>query len=78
MLKLPENPSEDQVKAVTLALLESLYEDNIESVGDIEPYGDNGWQTTFRANGTDFEVTYDGETMTKQVAGVETDGVYEG
>ena len=54
MLKLPENPTDDQVKAVTLALLESLYEDNIENVGDIEPFGDNGWQTTFRANGTDF------------------------
>jgi hypothetical protein len=78
MLTLPENPTDTQLKAIVLALLESLYEDGISNVGEIEPLGDNGWKTTFTANETDFEVEYDGETMSKKVAGVEVDGTFEG
>lgn len=57
-LKLPDQPTIEQIKAIALATIRTTFENDATDVGDIEPFGMDGWKTTYWVDNQQFEVTY--------------------
>jgi hypothetical protein len=65
MLKLPTNPTADQIKAIVTATIRETFEDDATLTGDIKPYGKSGWQVTYKSGDIEFILEWDGNEFTK-------------
>jgi hypothetical protein len=64
-MKLPENPTSEQVTAVCLSLTRLAFEDTAENFIGPEPRTGGGWQGTYEVAGQTFVIEYDGTSLTK-------------
>jgi hypothetical protein len=65
MLKLPTNPSDKQLNAIALATIRQVFEEDAELTSGITPFGDSGWQTTYKSGNLEFKIEWDGIAFTK-------------
>lgn len=72
-MNLPDNPTPEQLQAIALLTIKSVFEDDAEDMGAIEPL-DDGWKTTYSAGGVEFEIEYSGGEFTKWPSGGGQDG----
>jgi hypothetical protein len=72
-MKLPDNPTSQQIKAIALATIRSLFEDDATDIGEIEPLGGTNWRTTYTSADRLFEIEYRGGTFYKGPPGAKGD-----
>lgn len=64
-MKLPNNPTPAQIKAIATAVIRETFEDDAILTSDIKPYGKGGWQTTYKSEDAEFVIEWDGGEFTK-------------
>lgn len=68
MLKLPDQPTDQQIEAITLATIREVFEPNATDLQDLTIPGDGTWTATYSADKVRYAIEWDGDTFTKQVA----------
>lgn len=72
-LKLPENPTDEQLKAIATAIIRQTFEDDAVLTSEIESLPGNGWKVTYEGNGREFNLEWQRGRFTKWPVGVESD-----
>lgn len=68
--KLPDNPTPEQLQRIALAVIRVTFENDADNIGEIEPFEDGGWKTTYEAGGQWFSLEYTpGDGFGKQPIG---------
>jgi hypothetical protein len=70
-LKLPDDPTPQQLNAIALAIVRESFEDDATDFQGPEPLDGGGWKGTYTAGGVKFIIEYDGTQFEKWPAGVD-------
>lgn len=68
-LPLPENPTDDEIEAIALATIRSVFEPTATNFRNLTIPGDGSWSAQYTAGDINFYVEYDGECFEKTVMG---------
>ena len=68
-LKFPENPTDEQIEAITLGTIRHAFEPSATNLRDLTIPGDGTWNAIYSVGQMDFKVEWNGTEFIKEAVG---------